>query len=146
MLVTIVGYGAVCLGILVLVSAIAFFSFDTYVKPRLTKFGVKFIMNNIGVLDTDTVEDKGKYLLVKYSYSGCQYTSVVPKKNKSPRGRKVYVVQSDKQRVDITNIRGANYNFSANDLGVIGIVITKNKLGEEIDIKTYTGDDPIIIV
>jgi len=146
MLVTMIGYGTVCLGILILLSGIAFFSFDTYIKPRLIKFGVKFIMNNIGVLDTDTVEDNGKYLLVKYSYSGVQYTSVVPKKNKSPRGRKVYILQSDEQRVDITNIRGANYNFTADDLGVAGIVITKNKLGEEIDIKTYTGDDPIIIV
>jgi len=146
MLFSVLAYGVVCSGILVLLLGIAFFSFDSYIKPKLTKFGVKFIMNHIGVLDNDNVEDKGKYLLIRYSYSGCQYASIVPKKNKSPRGRKVYALQSDDQRIDITNIRGASYNFTANDLGVCSIIVTQNKLGEEIDIKTYTADDPIIVV
>ena len=142
---TFIGLGVVSLGIGVLVSAIGYFSFDTYFKPKLNKFVIWLLMNHLGILDKDTVEDKGKYLLIKYIHVGTQYSAVIPLGPKIPRGRRVYLVK-DGKRTDITNMARAMYNFTANQLGVDGIVISQNKLGTETDVRTYSGDDTVIVM
>lgn len=142
MLLTFVGPGIVAVGIAALLLSIVYFVLLDYIKPRLIKLGVWLIMNHLGALDKDIVKKRDKYLQIQYTHLGTQYNAVVPIGKNPPRGRRLYIEHQD-SRIDITNIRGARYNFSASDLGVDRVVLTETKIGETKDIRIFKGDDPV---
>ncbi len=137
---------------LVLTAVVIIFSFALYyiirdlVKPVAMKWFIKLVMNNMGVLDTESVEKTSKYILINYVYLGTKFVAIVPlSKELPPRSRKLFMINDNDDKINITGIRGSTYNFTPNDLGVNRIIMTDFKGGQEKISGTFIGNDEVHI-
>jgi len=124
---------------------ITYFVFLEFIKPKLIKLGVWLIMNHMDALDTESVEKKEKHLRVKFVYMGTLYTSIIPLGKLGKRNRKMHI-QEGEELVEITCVRGAKYKFTPNEIGVDKVVVTETKMGENVMITTFEGDQSVSIL
>ena len=118
------------------------YSFHETIKNFVIRTGLRIAMNNMGLLDSESVEKYPKFLKINYSYLGSPHVAVVPLGVKEPRGRSLCINNGDRL-ITISGIRGCKYNFTADEIGVSEIMLIEKTLGRNSVLKVFTGNEPI---